>query len=73
MKNTGKCPKCGSEEILVPPKMNESSYLQYGLMSSVAITRLVCAQCGFVEHWIDDKEDLEKLQKKCKRLRVKKP
>ena len=32
----------------------------------VAVTRMVCTECGFSEEWIESKEDRAKLKKKYK-------
>jgi uncharacterized Zn finger protein len=69
MKNTGKCPKCGSGEIYVA-KMDEANSMWVGFLSNVPIKWLVCGECGLVEPWIAEREDLEKVRAKCSRHRV---
>lgn len=61
MKNTGKCPKCGGQEILtvLSERMYENDpYLRAGGALSVRadgvnITRYVCKSCGYLEQWAD--------------------
>ncbi|MCR8968753.1 hypothetical protein [Facklamia sp. 7083-14-GEN3] len=72
MKNTGKCPKCGSEDIFVVPGasgaygMGNNIPIGSTIFSAVLVDRYVCSICGFTEEWIDTK-DIEKLQKKYRR------
>ena len=69
MRNTGKCPKCGSGSILTVrsdmerrteytsyPYIPTGKFLatQYG--EGVAVTRYVCRTCGYVEQWVDPEE-----------------
>lgn len=68
MKNTNKCPKCGSDDII---RVNGSSR-GYGagnnimigmtVFSAVKVNRYICCNCGFCEEWID-KEDIPKIKK----------
>lgn len=69
MKNTGRCPKCGSREILRVPD-NAHRYLA----NSIAITKLVtvervpvaqyvCCACGYVENWVEAAEERERLRR----------
>ena len=66
MKNTNKCPKCGSDDIklVVDPQFMEHSgnSIRVGFMASVDIHRYVCCSCGFTEEWID-KKDIPALRK----------
>ena len=67
MKNSQKCPKCGNEKILrIPGGLDPSgNSIPAGLtvFSSVLVTRFLCVTCGFSEEWIEDKSDIQKLQK----------
>jgi ribosomal protein S27AE len=62
MKNTGVCPKCGWTEII---KIRGGAFnvIVTGLFSSVVLTRYVCGQCGFVEHWVPQ-DGIDLLRKK---------
>ncbi len=68
MKNTGVCPKCGGNDILVVPgkagAYGTGNNIPTGLtiFSSVMVDRYVCCSCGFSEEWID-KKDIKKLKK----------
>ena len=68
MKNSKRCPKCSSDQIL----RVEGSSGAYGtgnniqtgwsIFSAVLVNRYICCNCGYVEEWID-KKDIEKIEK----------
>jgi ribosomal protein S27AE len=64
------CGKCGSFDVLRVPGGRDNSQdgsgsaIRAGLVSVVPVSRYVCAACGFVEHWVDDPDDLTRLRKK---------
>src|SRR5439155_974335 len=59
MKTTKKCSKCGSSDILRIPGPQPFG----GFWTAVKVSRYVCASCGFIEDWIDEKKDMAKLKK----------
>lgn len=69
MKATGKCPKCGSTDlIIIPGKMTPAGSGRYVMtgnttLSAALLHRYVCASCGYTEEYFD-KEDIEKLKHK---------
>lgn len=65
MKNSNHCPKCGSENI-TSVKATDSMGIRIstGMLSIAQITHYVCCDCGFIEEWIENKSDLEKIQNK---------
>ena len=79
MKNTRACPKCESTDIIrVPGKLklrfglnlpvyhNRIPLKSWAIVTKktmVLVTRMVCAECGFSEEWIEDAEDITKLKK----------
>jgi predicted RNA-binding Zn-ribbon protein involved in translation (DUF1610 family) len=70
MKNTKKCPKCSSNDIIIIPgeagAYGTGNNIPTGwtILSAVKVTRYLCLNCGFSEEWIDTREDREKLRKK---------
>ena len=69
MKNTDRCPKCGSGEILRVPD-GAHRYLANSICVTRAVTveripvaRYVCRGCGYVEDWVESRRDLERLRK----------
>ena len=72
MRNTKICPKCNSTDILKMPGLSggfgSGNNIQTGMsiFSAVKVTRYLCCECGYSEEWIDNKEDINKLQKKFK-------
>ncbi len=57
MKNTGVCPKCGSDR-LVAIKGRLTDEIPVGMLRSVRPLRLICGGCGYTEQWIESAEDL---------------
>lgn len=53
MKNTGICPKCGSNSVIVTNQL-----IQRGLRSNFAPLNYICTQCGYVEVWVEEKDIL---------------
>ena len=67
MKNTGRCPKCGSSRLLRIPD-DAHRYLANSIpmttgawVKRVPVTRYVCTGCGYVENWVE--EGMEALKK----------
>ena len=57
MKNTHKCPKCGSAEIHrfvgEPQAQGIGNNIRVGLFGQAIVTRYVCYRCGFCEEWVE--------------------
>ncbi len=75
MKQTGKCPKCGSEDILVfenKDKNSKKSSADFEVLGhfgkEIFTSRYVCCNCGYTERYFDD-GSLEKLKKKYNKIR----
>jgi predicted nucleic-acid-binding Zn-ribbon protein len=69
----GVCPKCGSQSVYKNTNIGEFSsrrkhdaiWVDESLMSKRALPIIyVCAGCGYVEHYVDDAEFLERIQQK---------
>lgn len=70
MKKSKTCPKCQSTDIVRIP----GSVLAYGagnniivgktIFSAVTVTRYLCMTCGYIEEWVDTKEDRERVRKR---------
>jgi ribosomal protein S27AE len=67
------CPKCGSCDIIIIPgsvnTFGAGDNIPTGLtiiggLIAVKVTRYLCGGCGFIEEWIDDAEDRERIKKK---------
>ena len=59
MKLTGKCPKCGSEQVVrcVNRYMDGEPVLRGGMMDApAAIDFYVCRSCGYMEPWLSPEE-----------------
>jgi hypothetical protein len=67
MRNSKSCPKCRSTDLIEIQQDNpyaNNIFAGRTLFSSVKITRLLCAACGFMEEWIDSADDIAKIKKK---------
>ena len=59
MKNTKKCPKCGSSEIIeISGKTGaygsgNNMLIGASILSAVPVDRYLCVECGFSEEWVD--------------------
>ncbi len=70
MKNTKICPKCGSNDILrIPDQPNRHASgnniytTTVTLFGKIPVIRYVCCKCGYVENWVEQEEELQKLKK----------
>lgn len=65
MKNSIKCPKCQSEQVVkINPNDSMGIRISTGAMSMAKIAHYVCCNCGYLEEWIDSPVDLDKIKKK---------
>lgn len=67
MKNTKKCPKCGSHNIRVfkfSLKNPQGQTIFTGTLgfTRIKLDRYVCGSCGYVEAWVSE-DDLPKVMK----------
>lgn len=69
MKNTNKCPKCGSIHIIKVPghagAYGTGNNIMVGMTikSAVPVDRYLCTECGFSEEWVD-LDKIDKVEKK---------
>ena len=67
MKNSEKCIKCGSNDIVRidgyagPYGVGNNIMVGKSIFSAVNVNRYICCKCGYSEEWID-KEDLDKVK-----------
>ena len=69
MKNTRCCPKCQSKNIVRVP---DNSYRHASgnniytttmtLFRKIPVIRYVCCDCGYVENWVENRHELEKIK-----------
>ena len=70
MRNTKKCPKCQSGDIIRIPGSGgqvRGNYIWIGhsvFSRAAKVSRYVCASCGFAEEWIDDARDILRIRRK---------
>ena len=66
MKTDNTCAKCGSKDLVrIPAVPGEEPHLVVGdrILHMVGVTKFVCANCGYLEHWVDEAH-LAKLKEK---------
>jgi len=64
------CGKCaGGELFAIPATPAEHSHIVVGerLMRNIYIRRYVCTDCGYVEEWLRDAQDLKTLKEEYRR------
>ena len=65
MKSTGKCPKCGSDQIaVIPSKLGTYNQIKTDFSSFVDVTRYICAGCGYMEQYVASEKALQALRPK---------
>jgi hypothetical protein len=70
MRNSNKCSKCQSTDIIRIPgragAYGAGNNIPAGMtyFSAVKVTRYLCGACGFSEEWVDSADDIAKLKKK---------
>ncbi|MCI8917355.1 MAG: hypothetical protein HFH29_01035 [Eubacterium sp.] len=68
MKNSKKCPKCSSLDIIIVDGYTgaygsgNNIITGYSIFSGVGIDRYICCSCGFTEEWIAV-DQIEKIRK----------
>lgn len=68
MKKKGICPKCNSKNIIKKkgtPTLNTWFRLATSQTSlDIWLSKYICLGCGYIEEYVDNKNDLQKLQAK---------
>ena len=72
MKN-GKCPKCGASSVHRVNKRypEPRGIVGVTLWSSVSVDDYVCGACGFVESYLSDLKDMDRINKKASAAKAK--
>ena len=71
MKNTNKCPKCGSSDIIKVPgyagAYGSGNNIMVGMTinSAIPVDRYLCTSCGYSEEWVNT-DNIDKIKKKFK-------
>lgn len=69
MKNTRRCPKCSSQDIVrVPDNPNRHASgnniytSMFTLMKKIPVIRYVCCECGYVEDWVENQRERNEIR-----------
>lgn len=69
MKNVKRCPKCNSSNIIRVPDdahrylANSICITKLMTVERVPVARYVCCDCGYVEDWVENRNELNKIRK----------
>lgn len=70
MKQSRKCPKCGSTEVVRVPDNpwrhasgNNIYITRFTLAKKIPVIRYVCCYCGYVEDWVETVAQREEIQR----------
>ena len=67
---SGKCPKCGGQDVRFQKGMSQRDDLRVSAFSGVALCDYICGQCGYVESYVVARY-LEKVRAKVPALKAK--
>lgn len=65
---SGICPKCNSKEIYGDLNHPHGIQVQKFAFTPVNTILLVCANCGYLEFYVENDSDLEKIKKKFRKV-----
>jgi len=70
MKTTNICTKCNSVDVVIV-KGEKTNYARGNviftgstILSAAMVNKYVCCNCGFIEEWVDNSQDLQKIKLK---------
>ena len=64
MKNTKRCPVCGSTDVIRVPDdahryLSNGIFLTRALMvKRIPVARYVCHDCGYLENWVENQHEI---------------
>lgn len=66
MKKSGTCPKCAGKDIRISRQRMWGTIIPVGstVFGAAYSSLYICASCGFVESWVEQEKDLEKIRKR---------
>jgi len=63
---SGKCPNCDSDEIYQRTETNQSHILIISSFRLASVRQFVCADCGYIEKYVEKRQHLELIRQKWK-------
>lgn len=70
MKNTHRCPKCGSRTVVRIPDNprryssgNNIYTTTFTLAGKIPVIRYVCCDCGYVENWVEHSKERAEIRR----------
>ena len=65
---SGKCPKCGSDEIYRGRGHNQRTAINISMLKIAQVDDFVCAACGLTESYITDRAKLDAIKESWSRV-----
>ncbi len=65
---SGVCPKCSSTEIYGDTNNPHGIVVDKGKILPMNTILLVCADCGYLEFYVENENDLERIKKKFRKV-----
>jgi predicted nucleic-acid-binding Zn-ribbon protein len=68
MRNSKKCPKCQSREIIRipgnprPAGVGNNVKFSFWDFAGIPVTRYLCGSCGYIEQWIDEAKEIDEIK-----------
>ena len=69
MKNTKRCPVCGSTDVIRVPDdahryLSNGIFLTRALMvKRIPVARYVCHDCGYLENWVENQYERDEIKR----------
>lgn len=69
MKNTKRCPICGSGDVIRVPDgahrylANSICITRFAVVKRVPVARYVCHGCGYVENWVEHPRERDEIKR----------
>lgn len=69
MKNTKRCPVCGSTDVIRVPDdahryLSNGIFLTRALMvKRIPVARYVCHDCGYLENWVENQRERDEIKR----------
>ena len=69
MKNTKRCPVCGSTDVIRVPDdahryLSNGIFLTRALMvKRIPVARYVCYDCGYLENWVENQHERDEIKR----------
>ena len=69
MKNTKRCPVCGSSDVVRVPDgahrylANSICITRFPVVKRIPVARYVCIECGYLENWVENQHERDAVKR----------